>query len=161
MTRRGSLAYYFAAWGFGCFFLSIFSLGAPTASRGTLSLIPALFYFFILTLLFGAFTTLLFGFVLRRIAILFAFRRAWHWMATGAVLAPALLEMLGSIFLPHGASISSARSWLQFYLLSGPELVVAGGLPFVSRTIPAGAATAWVLYRVHRAFGVPAEKPEA
>src|SRR5215469_17925078 len=68
MTRRGSLAYYLAAWVCGCFFMALtIWLGNevhPTVPRSVALLLVT--YFF--SLMFGAVTSLLFGFFLRRAA---------------------------------------------------------------------------------------------
>lgn len=160
MTQRGSLAYYLASWACGCFFMAICFIGVPSSSQFPPRLILGLSYFYFLALFFGAFTSLLFGFLQRRIAGGLQFARAWQWILTGAILAPILVSALGSINLIHGRATEFLLP-IQLYFLYAPQLILSGGLHSLWRVIPAGAATAWVLYRIHRAFAMPAEDPSA
>lgn len=160
MTRRGSLAYYLTAWVCGCFFMTVCFVGSPAPSQFPQRIILGLIYFYFLSLFFGAFTSLLFGFLLRRIAGGLEFSRAWQWILTGAILAPVLVSVLGSIYLIHGRATEFLLP-IQLYLLYAPQLILSGGMRMLWRVIPAGAATAWVLFRIHRAFAAETEFPPA
>ena len=156
MTRHGSLAYYLAAWVCGCFFMSfIIWIGNeihPTVPRSIL----LLFYIYFISLIFGAVTSLLFGLVLRYAAALMHWKRVGLWLVGGAIIAPALTGLLGTISASHALQGSGWRVWI-FVPLFGPYLINGGHGWMVLLTIPAGMATAWVLYRVHRAFAMPVE----
>jgi hypothetical protein len=151
MTRRGSLAYYLASWACGCFFMMICFIGVPRPAQFPPQIILGLFYFYFLALFFGAFTSLLFGFLLRRLAGAFQFARAWQWILAGAILAPILVSALGSIMLIPGRATEFLLP-IQLYFLYAPQLILSGGIHSLWRVIPAGAATAWVLFRIHHAF---------
>ncbi len=159
MTRRGSLIYYLAAWICGCTFMSVCIwlkdlLGAPVmqaySMRGAVGLLLFNFY----ALIFGAPSAFLGAFLLRRLARAARWELAWQWALAGAILAPALIELLGiwGRHLLAGAEIH--RRWLLL-ITYGPTIVLDAGIWLA---IPAGAATAFVLYRIHRAF-VPLANP--
>ncbi|HKW89909.1 MAG TPA: hypothetical protein VJN21_14255 [Candidatus Acidoferrales bacterium] len=156
MTRRGSLAYYLAAWACGCFFMTVCFVGLPKPSDFPQDMILGLIYLYFLALFFGAFTSLLFGFLLRKIAGGMEFARAWQWIVAGAILAPVLIGTLGSIMLIHGRATEFLLP-VQLYFLYAPQLILSGGAHTLWRVIPAGAATAWVLFRIHHAFGKAAD----
>lgn len=150
MTRRGSLAYYLASWVCGCFFMG-FTIWVgneldPTVSRSVALLLVT--YFF--SLMFGAVTSLLFGFFLRWAAHGLHWSRTWHWLIGGAIIAPILIALLGTIASSNAQS-SGWRVWI-FIPLTGPYIINgARWMPLLAA--PAGAATAWVLSRIDRAFG--------
>lgn len=158
MTRRGSLAYYLAAWVCGCFFMTVCLVGLPKPSDFPQRIILSLIYFYFLALFFGAFTSLLFGFLLRRMAGGLDLSRTWQWMLVGAILAPFLVSALGSIMLIHGRATEFLLP-IQLYFLYAPQLIMSGGAKMLWRVIPAGAATAWVLSRIHLAFAQTAAGP--
>lgn len=155
MTRSGSLAYYLAAWVCGCFFLSatVWMAGTihPTEDR-TVSL---LLYIYFLSLMFGAVMSLLFAFFLRRMSHRLHWKRTWHWLTGGAILAPALTAALGSVARSPLFEAGSWRNWI-FVPLGTTYLPPSGGLWMALLAAPAGTATAWILFRVDRAFRMPA-----
>ena len=149
MTRTGSLAYYLAAWVCGCFFMSVLVwLKDP---RGVVGLLFVCFYGFIL----GAFPALVSAFLLRRVALAAHWTQAWQWTLAGVVLAPVVIGLLGAWWNRVWELAGKARPWLSL-LAFGPSLILDAGLWLA---IPAGAATALVLYRIHRAFA-PSESPQ-
>ena len=151
MTRRGSLAYYLASWVCGCFFMTICFVGLPRPSEFPQRIILGLIYLYFLALIFGAFTSLFFGFFLRRIARALKFSRAWQWILAGAILALILVSALGSI-KPFHVHATEYLLPIQLYCLYAPQLILSGGAKLLWRVIPAGAATAWLLRRIDRAF---------
>lgn len=151
MTRRGSLAYYLASWVCGCFFMTVCFVGLPRPSDFPRRIILGLVYLYFLGLFFGAFTSLLFGFLVRKICGGLEFARVWQWIVAGAILAPLLISALGSITLIHGRATEFLLP-VQLYCLYAPQLILSGGIHTLWRAIPAGAATAWLLFRIHRAF---------
>lgn len=154
MTARGSVAYYLAAWVCGSFFMGVtiwfenelHLAEAPTASF--------FLYIYFISLMFGATTALLFGFFLRRAARLLRWSHTWHWLVGGAVLAPVLVALLGTIASSQELGASNWRAWISVPL-SGPYFITGSHrwIPIVGA--PAGVATAWVLSRIHRAFAAP------
>lgn len=157
MTRRGSLAYYLASWVCGCFFMAVtIWLGnelRPTVPR-TMGLLLVTYFF---SLMFGAVTSLLFGFFLRRAANGLHWNCVWHWLTGGAIIAPLLIAMLGAI-ASSNAQGSGWCVWL-FLPLTGPYMINGGhGWKLLFLTAPVGAATAWVLFRIDRAFGRPSSE---
>lgn len=158
MTRQGSLAYYLAAWVCGCFFMS-FTIWFGNELRPIVPRsVPLLFYIYFISLIFGAVTCLLFGFVIRYAASLMTWTQVWHWLAGGAVIAPVLTGLVGAISASQLLKGSGWRAWI-FVPLMGPYLIAGGGRSWmVLLTSPAGAATAWVLFRVQRAFALPIDR---
>ncbi len=155
MTRSGSLAYYLAAWICGCFFMSVLvwlrhSAGEPHVSLPVKSASGLLFVAFY-GLIFGAFASLVGAFLLRRIAAAFHWWQVWQWTLAGAVLTPFIIGLVGAWWRRVGSPPQGASSWLSLLGL-GPAIVLDAGLWLA---IPAGAATAIVLYRIHRAFAPP------
>ena len=152
MTRRGSLAYYFAAVSLGSFFLSVtyyahFLLhGAPQEKIGR-DFLVTFFFTVMLTLLPMLFS----AFLLRRAAVSFRWSTPWPWMLAGAALFLGLVQALG--WLDNAVQTEKAVvEWWRLalmYVLVGPKLAVMQPwwLP-----LPAGAVTAFLLYRIHRAF---------
>ena len=160
MTRRGTLAYYLAAWICGCFFMSaLVWLRARAGEADVTDVLPpmkstsGLLFITFCGLIFGAFASLVIAFLLRRIAAAFRWRRAWQWTLAGAVLTPVIIGLVGAWWRRVGSPPQGASSWLSLLGL-GPAVVLDAGLWLA---IPAGAATALVLYRIHRAFTPPSE----
>ena len=153
MTRRGSLVYYLTAWVCGCFFVSLpvwlhllHAGGAFPVSLVRHSAAFLLFYFY--SLLFGFCGALLGAFLLRSIARVARWDRLWQWVLLGAALAPLLMLLLGWPGPRIPWSDSAAGKWLSL-VWAGPAVVVEQGLWLA---VPAGAATAWLLHSIHRAF---------
>jgi hypothetical protein len=152
MTRRGSLAYYFAAVTLGGFFLAVtyyahFLLhGAPRENMGRDFLVT---YFF--TMMLTLLPMLLCAFLLRRMAVGFRWSTPWPWMLAGAALFLGFVHGLGWL----GNAVDSNKMIVEWWrmalmvVLVGPRLAIKQPwwLPF-----PAGALTASLLFRIHRAF---------
>jgi hypothetical protein len=155
MTRHGSLAYYLAAWICGCFFMALgfwvdvhWLRGAsPQGEFLDVGFLALCFFGLIL----GAVPSLLFAWLLRRVMRVFSVEQFWLWIAAGAALALLLIWFLGSLghlardprFLPY----SALPIWP--FLLVGPVSVLEAG---IWAALPVGAATAGVLFAMHRAF---------
>lgn len=85
MTRRGTLAYYLAAWVIGCFVVAFLQwVGEAAAGEVHPASILLTMYFF--SLIFGAVAILLFAFLLRRSLRLLNTHALWIWLVSGAVL---------------------------------------------------------------------------
>jgi hypothetical protein len=159
MTRHGSLAYYLAAWICGCFFMSALvwlkDLASAPLQLATLKGAAGLLFFCFYGLILGAFASLVGAFLLRRIATSARWMQAWQWALAGAVLAPVVIGLLGAWWNRVWELAGKARPWLSI-LAFGPSLILDAGLWLA---IPAGDATALVLYRIHRAFA-PSESTQ-
>lgn len=162
MSRRGTLAYYFAAVVVGCFFMV---LGVTAIGEGSLRFSTAgmrdFFLLYFLALVYGSFTMLLFAFLLRRVAGWLKWERAVAWVVGGFVLAPSLvwaLFLLWDKLLSKGALVGPQVIW---WMIFGGAIGVAefahSQLAATVSAAAVGAATALVLRRIHRAFEVPCE----
>ncbi len=156
MTRRGSLAYYLAAWVCGSFFFAAARfIAAPKNldylltpdTRGFLAAV-----FFILA--YGWLFTLGLALLLRWLAKQLQWGTALPWSVCGGALA--FLFTLIFTFFPE--NLTARSGWLRF-LTKLFRLNSANGVPpdcqtalTVLATILAGTATAYVLFRIDRAF---------
>ena len=155
MTRRGSLIYYFGAVALGSFFLAVtyyiyfLSHGAPRENIGRDFLVT---YFF--TVMLTILPILLCAFLLRRAAVAFHWSAPWPWMLAGAALFLVVVQAFGWL----GNAVQTNRlvvAWWRMALMAvlvGPML--AFRQPFWL-PLPAGALTAWLLFRIQRTFDSP------
>jgi hypothetical protein len=160
MTRRGSLAYYLTAWICGCFFMSaaVWTKDMFGATRDAFSIRSAfgLLFFYFYGLVVGALAAFLGAFLLRRVMVALKCKTPSHWAAVGAILAPCLIAILG-VWGHHNDATQRTGMRILGLLTFGPRTVVEAGWWLA---IPAGAATAYLLSRVQRAFG-PQVEPQA
>jgi hypothetical protein len=154
MTRRGSLAYYFAAVAFGCVLMTLgmwLPHGRPgwhgtPSTEGFSGFFVACFFGF----LFGTAPSLIFGFVLRQLMHRLRWTEPWRWMTAGAAIAFVEVWILSKLAVAIRESPAGA----------GAEFAVAAFLAGadIVRTerhwasLPVGALTALILFRVHGAF---------
>jgi hypothetical protein len=160
MTRRGSLAYYLTAWICGCFFMSLAiwakdSLGATLDAFSIRTAFGLLFFYFY-GLVLGALAAFLGAFLLRRVMTALKCKTPSHWALAGAILAPGLIAVLG-IWGRHNEAAQRPGMRALGLLTFGPKTVIEVGWWLA---IPAGAATAYLLGRVQRAFGPPQTRPQ-
>ncbi len=164
MTRSGSIVYYLAAVVCGCLFMSLALLAvseAPLRSAG--GGYGDLFLLYFLSVVNGWFTALVFAFLLRRMTSLLRLRQGWLWILAGAAISPLVVWVLAESWPRIMRSIPLGWPGLMVALSSmflGPVMALA--LPGnLGRAVlgagMAGAATALVLYAIHRAFARPAE----
>jgi hypothetical protein len=160
LTRRGSLAYYLAAWVCGTlFFTAARIIGGWPQAGAAVGPTRMLFFLYFLGLTFGWAEMLLFALLLRMAARALRWRSALGWMTGGGVTA-ALLGLAASA-VPDRFSGSSA--WLRFLGdffarrgADGLSLNRHHGIGAVL-VILAGAATGYVLFLVEKAFTAPEE----
>jgi len=157
MTRRGSFVYYFAAIVCGSFFIaaayyahSVWMFGA--GERWARDFLFAYF----LAVIGGFLPTLLFAFLLRRVLRAMHWQAVWQWLVAGAVIGMAVLWALTRLgyfieTMHFSAGMQLLKSVLMFSLVGPMMLAVTP----IWLPIPAFAATAWVLHRIHRAFEPP------
>ena len=155
MTRRGSLAYYFGAVTLGSFFLAVtyyayfLTHGSPHEHVAR-DFLVVFFFTVMLTLL----PMLLCAFLLRRAAVALRWQSPWVWMSAGAMLFLGFVQgfgWLGNIVNTNRMIVPWWRMTLMFILV-GP--LFAAKQPWWL-PLPAGAVTAWLLARIHRAFETP------
>ncbi|MGC1108124.1 MAG: hypothetical protein WA876_16465 [Candidatus Acidiferrales bacterium] len=121
-----------------------------------------LLFVYFLYLMNGVLPMLLFGFVLRRAAKGMGLTRTWQWLVAGAILTPGLTALLGMMSSWHIFQGTGWRDWISTYLLSTSSVYAPPNPNWIFLiTAPAGAATAWVLFRIDRAFAAPtSDTPE-
>jgi hypothetical protein len=157
MTRRGTLAYYLAAWVIGCF-VAAFLQWTGEALAGEIHTASILLTTYFFTLVFGAATILLFAFLLRRGMRIIRTHALWAWLLSGAILS--LLEILA---LAHAQSALLSIRWGEFgEILSAAVLNEAASISGRNLwQVPIdGAITASVLCLVDRAFERASEAAE-
>jgi hypothetical protein len=154
MTRRGTLAYYLAAWVIGCFVVAFLQwLGEALAGNFHTASILLTTYFF--SLIFGAIAILLFAFLLRRSMGLLGTHALWAWFLWGAILS--FVEILALI---HAQSaLLSIRSGEFGEIFFAAVLNAADSLSGRNlwQAPVDGAITAVVLCLVDRAFAYSSE----
>jgi MFS family permease len=108
-------------------------------------------WLYFLSMVLGGFTSVLVAVLLRWVATSFRWRRGWHWAVTGAFLALAVVSALRFV----GSLIpDTIPGWLKLFVglvVIAPEVIHSPGNLW--STLPAGAATGFVLFKVNRAFG--------
>src|SRR3979490_610468 len=92
MTRRGSLAYYLTSWSCGGLFLTLAMYVRATVYTAGMGIGPsaagaAIITTYFLVLIFCAFLSLVFAFLLRRLMVLFQAESMWQWILAGTILA--------------------------------------------------------------------------
>jgi len=152
MTRSCALAYYMAAWIIGAIFMSLgvwmrdpsgasITQFSPPTGFGVL-----LFCFY--GLIYGGAPALAGAFLLRTIASLARWQAPAGWVVAGTLLA--VLEMWGlGIWGRQVAASPQTPARILSLITFGPKTVLDAGWWL---SIPVGAATSFILYRVHRAF---------
>lgn len=153
LTRRGSLAYYLAAWVCGSFFFSLVRLLAQPKQGDPAR---ALLMGFFISAAVAWPAMLLFAFLLRKSGRLFALRDAARW----ALMGSALAIVFGAAALPLQRMPAVALRWpvvmqarmftLKGFSESGDSY---GWTVNTLATAAAGMATAFTLFQVEKAFG--------
>ena len=161
MTRRGTLAYYLAAWVIGCFTVSLLAWAWAARNESSTSVSMLLVLYFV-ALAYGAADVLLFAFLLRRLMRLWGTHNVWVWLLVGTGLGTALTWLL----LWSGDALTrisplSGRGPIAYLLLAFWTAPNALRLAGIWQAPIAGAATAAVLCLVDRAFNRPVEAGDA
>lgn len=150
MTRRGSIAYYLAAVVCGSFFLSAsyylyFVLGRGASAKDWAKGFLFVYFF---TILLGFLPELLGAWLLRRVVTALGWTATWQWLIAGTAVFFALVWGVGQA----GLALEQQLPLAVKVVLLGAMYVAVSPLWI---PVPAAAATAWVLHRVHRAFAEP------
>jgi hypothetical protein len=155
MTRRGSLVYYLTSWICGGFFLTIAMFLQERARPREMGIGPtgagaAILTTYFLVLIFGAFLSLVFAFLLRRIMGWMHAERLWQWVLIGVVLAlPLAWAVRWASHAADALGLQGAARQLAVVLFLGVR-GIAERHAFLG--LPVAALTAAVLFLVHRAF---------
>jgi hypothetical protein len=156
MTRRGTLAYYLAAWVIGCFVVSLLQwIGEAFAGEIHTASILLTTYFF--SLAFGALPMLLFAFLLRRVMRLLGTHAPWTWFLWGAVLS--VLEIFALVHAQSALLIRPGEFGQSVFAVVWNAADAVSGRNLWQVPID-GALTALALCLVDRAFTRPNEAAE-
>jgi hypothetical protein len=164
VTRRGTLAYYLAAWviGTSCVAIVLWIIAAWSAqATGEPASASIFLWIDFQALIFGAPGALAFAFLLRRAMTWWGTHDLWKWLLMGAWLAVVPVLLLVPLYNRYSRSMNFDPGSLGFLLalvLAGPGLLSHAGLWQVPIE---GAATAAVLCLVERAFNRPDEPAAA
>ena len=153
MTRRGTLAYYLAAWVIGSFIIALMFVFAAGPIAASALLID---YFF--TLIAGLIGLLVFASLLRLAAGLLKTHNLWIWALLGAAIFVVLI-FLGALVSEKQLSAwqSGTLGTVFTMIFQGAEAVRRSGL---WQAPIDGAATAAILCLVDRAFAKIYENPD-
>ena len=160
MTRRGSLVYYLASWICGGLFLTVAMYLQERASPEGMGSGPsgagaAIITTYFLVLVFCAFLSVVFAFLLRFFMAWLRAEKLWEWVLAGVILS---LPMTWGV---RWASSATDASGLQGAGRQIAVILFLGLRGFAERHpllgLPAAALNAAVLFLVHRAFAEKAE----
>jgi hypothetical protein len=155
MTRRGSIVYYLTSWICGGFFLTVAMFIRETISPTGMGMGPsgagaAIITTYFLILIFCAFLSLVFAFLLRRSMGWLRAEKIWQWALAGTGLA---LPMAWAVRWASRATdvIGLQGVWRQVavFLFLGVRGIAER---HVLLALPAAAATSALLFLIHRAF---------
>ena len=155
MTRRGSLVYYLASWICGGLFLTLAMYLQERASPQGIGIGPtgagvAIITTYFLVLVFCAFLSVVFAFLLRLSMDWLRAERLWHWALAGAILAmPMTWGVRLASRATDAAGLQGAGRQIAVFLFLGVR-GIAENHPFLG--LPVAALTAAVLFLIHRAF---------
>lgn len=155
MTRRGSLVYYLASWICGGLFLTIAMYLQETASPSGMGIGPsaagaAIIATYFLVLIFCAFLSAVFAFLLRRLMIWFHAGKLWQWVLTGTILAlPMAAGVRWASRLSDAVGLQGIGRQLAVVLFLGVRGIAE---QHVVLALPVAALTSAVLFLIHRAF---------
>jgi len=155
MTRRGSLVYYLASWICGGLFLILAMYLQERASPQGIGIGPtgagvAIITTYFLVLVFCAFLSVVFAFLLRLSMGWLRAERLWQWALAGGILAmPMTWGVRLASRATDAAGLQGAGRQIAVFLFLGVR-GIAENHPFLG--LPVAALTAGVLFVIHRAF---------
>jgi hypothetical protein len=160
MTRRGSLVYYLTSWICGGFFLTVAMFLQERASPTGMGIGPsaagaAIITTYFLVLIFGAFLSLVFAFLLRRLMALFQAETMWQWVLAGTILAlPMAWAVRWASRVADKIGLQGVGNQIAIFLFLGVRGIAEH---HVLLALPVAALTSAVLFLIHRAFAQKAE----
>jgi hypothetical protein len=155
MTRRGSLVYYLASWICGGLFLTIAMFIRETVSPAGMGIGPsgagaAIIMTYFLVLIYCAFLSLLFAFLLRRLMGWLHAEKIWEWALAGMGLTlPMAWAVRWASRATDAIELQGAGRQLAIFLFVGVRGIAER---HVLLALPVAAATSAVLFLIHRAF---------
>jgi len=158
MTRHGSLVYYLTSWICGGFFLTVAMFLQDKASPSEMGMGPsgagaAILTTYFLVLIFCAFLSLLFAFLLRRIMVWLRCERWWQWALAGAIIAaPMAYAVRWASHLSDQLGLQGVSHQVAVFLFLGARGIAEH---HILLALPVAAVTSAVLFLIHRAFAEP------
>jgi len=155
MTRRGSLVYYLASWICGGLFLTIAMYLQERASPQGMGMGPsgagaAIITTYFLVLVFCAFLSVVFAFLLRLVMRLLHAESFWQWVLAGTALSmPIVWVVRWASRLMDTSGVQGVGREFAVLLFLGVR-GIAENHPLLG--LPVAALTAAVLFLIHRAF---------
>jgi hypothetical protein len=155
MTRRGSIVYYLTSWICGGFFLTVAMFLQERASPTGMGIGPsaagaAIITTYFLVLIFCAFLSLVFAFLLRRLMVLFQAGSMWQWILAGTILAlPMAWAVRWASRVTDAIGLQGAGHQIAIFLFLGVRGIAEH---HVLLALPVAALTSAVLFLIHRAF---------
>jgi len=155
MTRRGSLVYYLASWICGGLFLTVAMYLQERASPQGMGIGPtgvgaAILSTYFLVLIFGAFLSIVFAFLLRISMRLLRAESLWQWVLAGFILAvPMMWAVRWASRAADAAGLQGAGRQIAVLLFLGVRGIAEH---HALLGLPVAAFTAAVLFLIHRAF---------
>jgi hypothetical protein len=156
MTRRGSLVYYLASWICGGLFLTIAMYLQERASPQGMGMGPtgagaAIITTYFLVLVFCAFLSVVFAFLLRLTMRVLHAESLWQWVVAGTVLSmPMVWVVRWASRLMDSSGVQGVGREIAVLLFLGVR-GIAENHPLLG--LPVAALNAGVLFLIHRAFG--------
>jgi hypothetical protein len=155
MTRRGRLVYYLTSWICGGFFLTVAMFLQERASPTGMGIGPsaagaAIITTYFLVLVFCAFLSLVFAFLLRRSMVLFQAGSMWQWVLAGTILSlPMAWAVRWASHVTDTIGLQGAGHQIAIFLFLGVRGIAEH---HVLLALPVAALTSAVLFLIHRAF---------
>ena len=155
MTRRGSLAYYLASWICGGLFLTVAMYVQERSSPSGMGIGPtgagaAILTTYFLILIFCAFLSVIFAFLLRVTMDRLHAESIWAWILAGVVLSmPLTWGVRWASRATDAAGVQGAPRQIAVFLFLGVR-GIAEHHPLLG--LPAAGLNAAVLFLIHRAF---------
>jgi len=155
MTRRGSLVYYLTSWICGGLFLTVAMYLQERASPEGMGIGPtgagaAIITTYFLVLVFCAFLSVVFAFLLRLSMRWLRAERLWQWALAGIILSvPLTWAVRWASRATDAAGLQGAGRQIAVLLFLGVR-GIAENHPLLG--LPVAALNAAVLFLIHRAF---------
>jgi len=163
MTRRGSLVYYLASWICGGLFLTVAMYLQERASPEGMGIGPtgagaAIITTYFLVLVFCAFLSVVFAFLLRLCMDWMRAERLWQWVLTGVILSlPITWGVRWASRATDASGLQGAGRQIAVLLFLGVR-GIAENHPLLG--LPVAALNAAVLFLIHRAFAQKAQSQQ-
>ena len=160
MTRRGSLVYYLASWICGGLFLTVAMYLQERASPEGIGIGPsgagaAIITTYFLVLVFCAFLSVVFAFLLRLSMDWLRAESLWQWALAGIILSlPMTWGVRVASSATDAAGLQGAGRQIAVLLFLGVRGIAER---HALLGLPVAALTAAVLFLIHRAFAEKAE----